>query len=117
MTRIKRGYIARRRRTKIRLFASSFRGAHSRLTRTMTQQRIRALVSAHRDRGRRKRDFRRLWITRINAVIRENGVLNSYNRFIHNLYKKQLLLNRKILAQIALLNRSCLYTISNEVIK
>nr|YP_010014246.1 ribosomal protein L20 [Thulinella chrysantha]QOI12753.1 ribosomal protein L20 [Thulinella chrysantha] len=117
MTRIKRGYIARRRRTKIRLFASSFRGAHSRLTRTMIQQRIRALVSAHRDRGRRKRDFRRLWITRINAVIRENGVFYSYNRFIHNLYKKQLLLNRKILAQIALLNRSCLYTISNEVIK
>ncbi|KAJ0629161.1 putative ribosomal protein L20 [Helianthus annuus] len=48
MTRIRRGYIARRRRTKIRLFASSFRGAHSRLTRTITQQKIRALVSAHR---------------------------------------------------------------------
>lgn len=62
MTRIKRGYIARRRRTKLRLFASSFQGAHSRLTRTMTQQRIRALVSARRDRGKRKRDFRRLWI-------------------------------------------------------
>nr|YP_010014333.1 ribosomal protein L20 [Ochradenus baccatus]QOI12840.1 ribosomal protein L20 [Ochradenus baccatus] len=117
MTRIKRGYIARKRRTKIRLFASSFRGAHSRLTRTITQQRIRALVSAHRDRGRRKRDFRRLWITRINAVIRGNGLFYSYNRFIHNLYKKKLLLNRKILAQIAILNRSCLYTISNEVIK
>nr|YP_010012240.1 ribosomal protein L20 [Caylusea hexagyna]QOI12667.1 ribosomal protein L20 [Caylusea hexagyna] len=117
MTRIKRGYIARKRRTKIRLFASSFRGAHSRLTRTITQQRIRALVSAHRDRGRRKRDFRRLWITRINAVIRGNGVFYSYNRFIHNLYKKKLLLNRKILAQIAILNRSCLYTISNEVLK
>nr|YP_009689844.1 ribosomal protein L20 [Pentadiplandra brazzeana]QEG53867.1 ribosomal protein L20 [Pentadiplandra brazzeana] len=117
MTRIKRGYIARRRRTKIRLFASSFRGAHSRLTRTITQERIRAFVSAYRDRGRRKRDFRRLWITRINAVIRRNSVFHSYNRFIHNLYKKQLLLNRKILAQVAILKRSCLYTISNEVIK
>nr|YP_009891192.1 ribosomal protein L20 [Akania lucens]QKK37564.1 ribosomal protein L20 [Akania lucens] len=117
MTRIKRGYIARRRRTKIRLFASSFRGAHSRLTRTITQQRIRALVSAHRDRGRKKRYFRRLWITRINAVIRGNRVSNSYNILIHNLYKKQLLLNRKILAQIAISNRSCLYTISNEIIK
>nr|YP_010180650.1 ribosomal protein L20 [Maerua oblongifolia]QVD40069.1 ribosomal protein L20 [Maerua oblongifolia] len=117
MTRMKRGYTARRRRTKIRLFTSSFRGAHSRLTRTMTQQRIRALVSAHRDRGRRKRDFRRLWITRINAVIRQKEVFYSYNRFIHNLYEKELLLNRKILAQIALLKRSCLYTISNEVIK
>nr|YP_009724003.1 ribosomal protein L20 [Osteomeles schwerinae]YP_010022990.1 ribosomal protein L20 [Osteomeles subrotunda]ARC97526.1 ribosomal protein L20 [Osteomeles anthyllidifolia]QGQ50905.1 ribosomal protein L20 [Osteomeles schwerinae]QOP60939.1 ribosomal protein L20 [Osteomeles subrotunda] len=117
MTRIKRGYIARRRRTKIRLFASTFRGAHSRLTRTITQQKIRALVSSHRDRGRQKRDFRRLWITRINAVIRENKVYFSYSKFIHNLYKRQLLLNRKILAQIAILNKSCLYMISNEIIK
>ncbi|PRQ15689.1 putative ribosomal protein L20 (chloroplast) [Rosa chinensis] len=117
MTRIKRGYIARRRRTKIRLFASTFRGAHSRLTRTITQQKIRALVSAHRDRGRQKRDFRRLWITRINAVIRDKKVYFSYSKLIHNLYKKQLLLNRKILAQIAILNKSCLYMISNEIIK
>nr|YP_009890147.1 50S ribosomal protein L20 [Onosma fuyunensis]QKM77479.1 50S ribosomal protein L20 [Onosma fuyunensis] len=116
MTRIKRGYVARRRRTKIRLFASSFRGAHSRLTRTITQQKIRALVSAHRDRGRQKRNFRRLWITRINAVIRENTVSYSYSRLIHDLYKKQLLLNRKILAQIAILNRKYLYMISNEII-
>nr|ARC96442.1 ribosomal protein L20 [Aruncus dioicus] len=117
MTRIKRGYIARRRRTKIRLFASTFRGAHSRLTRTITQQKIRALVSAHRDRGRQKRDFRRLWITRINAVIRENKVYLSYSKLINNLYKRQLLLNRKILAQIAILNRNCLYMISNDIIK
>lgn len=117
MTRIKRGYIARRRRTKIRLFASSFRGAHSRLTRTITQQKIRALVSAYRDRGRQKRDFRRLWIARINAVIRDNQVYYSYSRLIHNLYKRQLLLNRKILAQIAILNRNCFYMISNQIIK
>ncbi|GFP91088.1 50S ribosomal protein l20 chloroplastic [Phtheirospermum japonicum] len=51
MTRIKRGYIVRRRRTQIRLFASSFRGAHSRLTRTITQQKIRDFVSAHRERN------------------------------------------------------------------
>nr|YP_009756218.1 ribosomal protein L20 [Gymnema sylvestre]YP_010847502.1 ribosomal protein L20 [Gymnema latifolium]QJA27332.1 ribosomal protein L20 [Gymnema sylvestre]WEV92069.1 ribosomal protein L20 [Gymnema latifolium] len=117
MTRIRRGYIARRRRTKIRLFASSFRGAHSRLTQTITQQKIRALFSAHQDRGSQKRNFRRLWITRINAVIRERGVSYSYSRLIHDLYKGRLLLNRKILAQIAILNRDCLYTISNEIIK
>nr|YP_001542470.1 ribosomal protein L20 [Ceratophyllum demersum]YP_010892560.1 ribosomal protein L20 [Ceratophyllum submersum]A8SEC6.1 RecName: Full=Large ribosomal subunit protein bL20c; AltName: Full=50S ribosomal protein L20, chloroplastic [Ceratophyllum demersum]ABQ81473.1 ribosomal protein L20 [Ceratophyllum demersum]CAJ0557063.1 ribosomal protein L20 [Ceratophyllum submersum]CAP62521.1 ribosomal protein L20 [Ceratophyllum demersum] len=117
MTRVKRGYIARRRRTKIRLFASTFRGAHSRLTRTSTQQKMRALVSTHRDRGRQKRDFRRLWITRINAVTHENRVSYSYSRLIHDLYKKQLLLNRKILAQIAISNRNCLYTICNESIK
>nr|YP_010544397.1 ribosomal protein L20 [Antirrhinum hispanicum]ADD30293.1 ribosomal protein L20 [Antirrhinum majus]UYG22311.1 ribosomal protein L20 [Antirrhinum majus subsp. striatum]UYG22396.1 ribosomal protein L20 [Antirrhinum majus var. pseudomajus]QWL15383.1 ribosomal protein L20 [Antirrhinum majus]UYG22226.1 ribosomal protein L20 [Antirrhinum hispanicum] len=117
MTRIKRGYIARRRRTKIRLFASSFRGAHSRLTRTITQQKIRALVSAHRDRDKQKRNFRRLWITRINAIIRESEVSYSYSKLIHDLYKRQLLLNRKILAQIAISNRNCLYMISNEIRK
>nr|ATL60135.1 ribosomal protein L20 [Sipanea sp. Rova et al. 1981] len=121
MTRIRRGYIARKRRTKIRLFASSFRGAHSRLTRTITQQKIRALVSAHRDRDSKKRNFRRLWIIRINAVIRERVVEGaesySYSRLIHDLYKRQLLLNRKILAQIAISNRNCLYMISNEILK
>nr|YP_009348376.1 ribosomal protein L20 [Euphorbia esula]YP_010223279.1 ribosomal protein L20 [Euphorbia peplus]AMC32119.1 ribosomal protein L20 [Euphorbia esula]APY18539.1 ribosomal protein L20 [Euphorbia esula]UCL27272.1 ribosomal protein L20 [Euphorbia peplus] len=118
MTRIRRGYIARRRRTKIRLFVSSFRGAHSRLTRSIIQQKIRALVSAHRDRDRQKRNFRRLWVTRINAVIRGNSrVSNSYSNLVNNLYKRQLLLNRKILAQIAILNRNCLYTISNDIRK
>nr|WRW11043.1 ribosomal protein L20 [Lathraea japonica] len=117
MTRIKRGYIARRRRTKMRLFASSFRGAHSRLTRTITQQKIRALFSAHRDRHKQKINFRHLWIARINAVIRERGVSYSYSKLIHDLYKRQLLLNRKILAQIAISNRNCLYMISNEIIK
>nr|YP_010635714.1 ribosomal protein L20 [Actinostephanus enpingensis]WBQ47927.1 ribosomal protein L20 [Actinostephanus enpingensis] len=115
MTRIKRGYVARRRRTKIRLFASSFRGAHSRLTRTITQQKIRALVSSHRDRDKQKRNFRRLWITRINAVIRETRVSYSYSKLIHDLHKRQLLLNRKILAQIAISNSNCLYLISNEI--
>nr|UGV23171.1 ribosomal protein L20 [Elaeocarpus angustifolius] len=123
MTRIKRGYIARRRRTKMRLFASSFRGAHSRLTRTITQQKIRTLVSTHRDRNRQKINFRRLWITRINAVIRDNDNKESYNysrnysRLVPNLYKEQLLLNRKILAQIAISKKNCLYMISNEIIK
>nr|YP_010206214.1 ribosomal protein L20 [Pedicularis shansiensis]UAX19414.1 ribosomal protein L20 [Pedicularis shansiensis] len=117
MTRIKRGYIARRRRTKIRLFASSFLGAHSRLTRTITQQKIRALVSAHRDRDNQKRNFRRLWIARINAVIREGGVSYSYNKLIHDLYNRRLVINRKILAQIAISNRNCLYMISNEIRK
>nr|YP_009002278.1 ribosomal protein L20 [Pinguicula ehlersiae]CDL78834.1 ribosomal protein L20 [Pinguicula ehlersiae] len=117
MTRIKRGYIARRRRTKMHLFASSFRGAHSRLTRTITQQKIRALVSSHRDRDKQKRNFRRLWITRINAVIRERGVFYSYSKLIHDLYKSKLLLNRKILAQIAISNRNCLYMISKEIKK
>nr|QBA68996.1 ribosomal protein L20 [Amphilophium paniculatum] len=117
MTRTKRGYLARRRRTKSRLFVSSFRGAHSRLTRTITEQEIRALVSAHRDRDKQKRNFRRLWITRINAVIRERVVSYSYSKLIHDLYKRQLLFNRKILAQITIASRNCLYIISNEIKK
>nr|YP_009995678.1 ribosomal protein L20 [Haymondia wallichii]WNM89680.1 ribosomal protein L20 [Toxicopueraria peduncularis]QNQ64625.1 ribosomal protein L20 [Haymondia wallichii]UZA65202.1 ribosomal protein L20 [Haymondia wallichii]UZA65369.1 ribosomal protein L20 [Haymondia wallichii]UZA65454.1 ribosomal protein L20 [Haymondia wallichii] len=118
MTRIKRGYIARKRRTKIRLFTSSFRGAHSRLTRTITQQKIKALVSAHRDRGRKKRDFRGLWISRINAVIRGNPkVYSIYSNLIYSLYTRQLLLNRKIVAQIAILKENCLFMIANDIIK
>nr|YP_010047578.1 ribosomal protein L20 [Pilea glauca (nom. nud.)]QPK42187.1 ribosomal protein L20 [Pilea glauca (nom. nud.)] len=116
MTRIKRGYIAQRRRTKIRLFTSSFQGAHSKLSRTIAQQKIRALVSAHQDRSRKKREFRRLWITRINAVIRAYKLYNSYSKLIHKLYRGQLLLNRKILAQIAILNKNCLYMICNETL-
>nr|YP_009486733.1 ribosomal protein L20 [Piliostigma thonningii]AWB12956.1 ribosomal protein L20 [Piliostigma thonningii] len=120
MTRTKRGYIARRRRAKMRLFTLSFRGAHSKLTRTMTQEKIKALVSADQDRDRKKRDFRRLWICRINAVIRENRINKiyyNYSSFLYNLYKSQLLINRKILAQIAILSRNCLYMISNEILK
>nr|YP_008145978.1 ribosomal protein L20 [Glycine dolichocarpa]AGO44509.1 ribosomal protein L20 [Glycine dolichocarpa] len=118
MTRIKRGYIARKRRTKIRLFTSSFRGAHSRLTRTITQQKIKALVSAHRDRDRKKRDFRGLWISRINAVIRGNPkVYCIYSNLVYSLYTRQLLLNRKIIAQIAILKENCLFMIANDLIK
>nr|YP_010406431.1 ribosomal protein L20 [Cymbaria daurica]URC16232.1 ribosomal protein L20 [Cymbaria daurica] len=117
MTRIKSGYIAHKRRKKSRTVSSGFRGAHSKLTRIITQQIIRAFVSAHRDRDKQKRNFRRLWITRINAVIREGGVFYNYSKLIHDLYKKQLLVNRKILAQIAILYRNCLYIISNEIIK
>ena len=118
MIRIKRGYIARKRRTKIRLFTSSFRGAHSRLTRTITQQKIKALVSAHRDRDRKKRDFRGLWISRINAVIRGNiKVYYIYSNLVYSLYTGQLLLNRKIVAQIAILKQNCLFMIANDIIK
>nr|YP_009436257.1 ribosomal protein L20 [Cyphia banksiana]ATG26435.1 ribosomal protein L20 [Cyphia banksiana] len=117
MTRIRRGYIARRRRIKKRLFVSSFRGGLSKRTRSITQQERRALASSHRDRNRQKINFRRLWITRINSVIREGWVSYSYSRLIHDLYKRQLLLNRKILAQIAIANKNCLYFISNEIIK
>ena len=114
MIRVKRGYIARRRRNKMRSLSSNFRGAHSRLTRTITQQKRKALVSTHRDRGRKKRDFRCLWITRINAVTRENELSYSYSRFIHDLYERHWLMNRQILAQIAISNQNCLSIFSSS---
>lgn len=112
MTRTRRGYIARRRRRKACSFISSFRGGLLK-----TQQNIRALASSHRDGNGQKRNFRRLWITRINSEIRDGWVYSNYSKFIHDLYKRQLLLNRKILAQIAIANKNCLYLISNEIIK
>jgi len=118
MTRIKRGYITHKRRTKIHLFVSSFRGAHSRLTRTISQQKLKALVSAHRDRDRKNRDFRGLWISRIYAVIRENQKVSYiYNNLINSLYTKQLLFNRKIVAQIAILKANCIFMIADNIIK
>nr|UCS39846.1 ribosomal protein L20 [Astragalus mollissimus var. mollissimus] len=118
MTRIKRGYIARKRRTKSRLFTSSFRGAHSKLTRTILQQKIKALVSANRDRDRKKRDFRSLWISRINAIIGQNKkIYYIYSKLMSNMYKRQLLLNRKIVAQIAILKGNCIFMIANDLIK
>nr|ULF47313.1 ribosomal protein L20 [Astragalus sinicus] len=118
MTRIKRGYIARKRRTKVSLFTSSFRGAHSKLIRTILQQKIKALVSANRDRDRKKRDFRSLWISRINAIIDQNKEkYYIYSEFMSNMYKSHLLLNRKIIAQIAILKGNCIFMIANDLIK
>nr|YP_009027202.1 ribosomal protein L20 [Trifolium repens]AGO63629.1 ribosomal protein L20 [Trifolium repens]AJE72628.1 ribosomal protein L20 [Trifolium repens]QJQ79457.1 ribosomal protein L20 [Trifolium repens]QPK65834.1 ribosomal protein L20 [Trifolium repens]WGN98337.1 ribosomal protein L20 [Trifolium repens] len=119
MNRTKRGSIARKRRTKSGFFTSSCRGARSRLMRMSSQQKIKAFVSADRDRDRKKRDFRSLWISRINAIIVQNKekIYNIYSNLMHNLYKSQLLLNRKIVAQIAILKGDCLFMIANEIIK
>ena len=102
MTRVKRGNVARKRRNKILKLAKGFRGSHSTLFRTANQQVMKALRSAYRDRKNRKRDFRRLWITRINAASRLHGM--SYSKLIGNLKKANILLNRKMLAQMAVLD-------------
>jgi large subunit ribosomal protein L20 len=113
MTRVKRGYVARKRRKNIFILTSGFQGAHSKLFRTANQQGIRALASSYRDRNKRKRDLRRLWITRINAAARNNGI--SYNKLIQKLYQNKVSLNRKMLAQIALLDNNCFSTILKEI--
>lgn len=102
MTRVKRGNVARKRRNKILKLAKGFRGSHHRLFRTANQQVMKALRNAYRDRRKRKRDFRRLWIARINAATREQGI--SYSQFIGGLKKVNIQLNRKMLAQMAVLD-------------
>ena len=102
MTRVKRGNVARKRRKKILKLAKGFRGSHSTLFRTANQQVMKALRYAYRDRKKRKRDFRRLWITRINAAVRQHGM--SYSQFMGNLKKADIQINRKMLAQMAVLD-------------
>ncbi|MDB9525657.1 50S ribosomal protein L20 [Oscillatoria sp. CS-180] len=102
MARVKRGNVARKRRKKVLKLAKGFRGSHSKLFRTANQQVMKALRYAYRDRRRRKRDFRRLWITRINAAARQQGM--SYSQLIGQLKKANVEINRKMLAQMAVLD-------------
>lgn len=102
MARVKRGNVARKRRNKILKLAKGFRGSHSKLFRTANQQVMKALRYAYRDRRNRKRDFRRLWITRINAAARMHDI--SYSQLMGQLKKANVEINRKMLAQMAVLD-------------
>ena len=102
MARVKRGNVARKRRNKILRLAKGFRGSHSKLFRTANQQVMKSLRYAYRDRRNRKRDFRRLWITRINAASRMHGV--SYSQLVGQLKRSNIDINRKMLAQMAVLD-------------
>lgn len=97
--RIKRAVKARKRRKKILKLAKGYRGGQSKLLRTASDAVDRALYYAYRDRRCRKRDFRRLWIARINAAARLNDL--SYSRFIRGLKRAQIEIDRKILAELA----------------
>jgi large subunit ribosomal protein L20 len=99
MPRVKRGFKARRRRNKVLKLAKGYRGARGKLFRSATEAVDRALNYAFRDRKVKKRDFRALWIARINAAARDNGL--SYSRLVFGLKQAQIGLDRKILAQLA----------------
>jgi large subunit ribosomal protein L20 len=101
--RVKRGFKARRRRKKILKLAKGFRGfrgGRSKLFRTAADAVDKALMYAYRDRRVRKRDFRRLWIARINAAARINNI--SYSKFVHGLKLANVELDRKVLAELAI---------------
>jgi large subunit ribosomal protein L20 len=97
--RVKRGFKARRRRKKILKLAKSYRGGRSKLYRTAADAVDKALQYAYRDRRARKRDFRKLWIARINAGARLNSL--SYSRFVSGLKRASIEIDRKILAELA----------------
>jgi large subunit ribosomal protein L20 len=99
MPRVKGGPKTRQRRKKVLKMAKGYRGGRSRLYRTAVDAVHRALAYAYRDRKARKRDFRRLWITRINAAARLHGL--SYSRLMEALRKAHIELDRKILADLA----------------
>lgn len=102
MVRVKRGNIARKRRKKVLNLAKGFRGSHSSLFRTAKQQVLKALRYSYVGRKRKKRDYRRLWITRINAYVRPYNL--NYSKFMYLLKKSNIGLNRKVLSQLVILD-------------
>jgi large subunit ribosomal protein L20 len=99
MPRAKNAVSSRKRRKKILKAAKGYWGGKSRLFKTAKESVERAMLYAYRDRRVRKRDFRKLWIIRINAAVRPHGL--NYSKFIHLLDKSNIQLNRKILADLA----------------
>lgn len=120
MVRVKRGNVARKRRKKILQLAKGYRGAHSRLFRIANQQVMKALRYSYVGRKQKKRFFRKLWITRINAASRYHNKLKvnsprvSYSHLISSFKKNQINLNRKMLAQLAILDPST-FAILSEI--
>lgn len=102
MPRAKNTVASRRRRKKILRAAKGYRGGKSRLLKTAKESVERSLRYAYRDRRVRKREFRKLWIVRINAAIRPYGL--NYSKFIHLLSKNKIQINRKILADLAVVD-------------
>ena len=103
MARVKGGTVARARRKKTLKEASGYFGSKHRLYKTAKEQLLHSGVYAYRDRRQKKRDFRKLWITRINAACRENEI--SYSKFINGLNLAGITINRKMLSELAIDNK------------
>ena len=112
MPRAKNSVASRRRRKKVIKLARGYWGARSRLFRTAREAVDRAQVYAYRDRRRRKRDFRRLWIARINAAARLNGV--TYSQLINGLDRAGIEINRKILADLAVNDEAAFSAVAEQ---
>ena len=101
MTRVKRGFVARKRRARVLKLAKGFRGANSVQYRTAQQRTMRALALSYSDRRQFKRAMRQLWIRRLNSFLRLSNPNLNYSSFIHNLKSSKVVLNRKVLSQLA----------------
>jgi large subunit ribosomal protein L20 len=112
MSRVKRGVNARARHKKVLKLAKGYYSARSRVYRVAKQAVIKAGQYAYRDRKNRKREFRSLWIIRINAAVREHGL--SYNRFVNGLKKIGVEVDRKVLADLAIHNKDIFATIAKQ---
>lgn len=112
MARVKRGSIARRRHRKVLSRARGYYGARRKTFRAGNAAVLRAGVYAYRDRRRRKRDFRALWIQRINAAAREHGL--SYSRFINGLKKAEITIDRKVLAELAVNDKAAFKALAEK---
>lgn len=99
MARVKGGFVVRRRHKKVLKLAKGYFGSKHRIFKTAKEQVMKSFVYAYRDRRQVKRDFRRLWIVRINAAARMNGL--SYSKFMHGLKLADVNINRKMLADLA----------------
>jgi len=113
MPRVKRGVTARARHKKILAQAKGFRGRRGNVFRVAKQAVMKAGQYAYRDRRNKKRDFRRLWIARINAAVRECGL--TYSQFINGLTKAGITLDRKVLADIAVHDQAAFASIVQQV--
>jgi large subunit ribosomal protein L20 len=113
MPRVKRGVTARARHKKVLDAAKGYRGRRSRVYPVAKQAVMRAGQYAYRDRRNKKRVFRALWITRINAATREHGL--TYSKFINGLKKAEIALDRKVLADMAVTDKPAFAAIVNQV--
>nr|YP_009239106.1 ribosomal protein L20 [Monsonia emarginata]AML26930.1 ribosomal protein L20 [Monsonia emarginata] len=111
MTRTTRGPVAQNRRLKEKLLAKGCRGSNSTLTRVISELILKALASANRDRKQKKTEFRYLWMTRINGLLRKKKVSLNFSRLCSKISKEDSILNRKLLAQISTLDHSSLNVI------
>lgn len=112
MPRVKRGVTARARHKKVLARAKGYRGARSRVFRVANQAVNRAGQYAYRDRRNRKREFRALWIVRINAAAREHGL--SYSRLMNGLKRASIDVDRKVLADIAVHDKQAFFTLADK---